>query len=78
MGHPHNSAAPHIISVTGPSQGNAVPFTTMTRGDPVPDRRESVRLMLGIGTRRRWRKGEAGQIGYARRWGDKQACNIFV
>ena len=50
----------------------------LTRGDLVPDRGESVRLMLGIGTRRRWRKGEAGQIGYARRWGNKQACNIFV
>ena len=34
MGHPHNSAAPHIMSVTGPSQGNAVPFTTIDKRGP--------------------------------------------
>ena len=66
------------MSVTGPNQGDAVPFTAIDKGDPVPDRGESVRLMLGIGTRRRWRKGKARQAEYARRRGDKQACNIFV
>ena len=50
----------------------------LTKGDPVPDRGESARLILGIVIRRCWGKGEAGQAGYTRAWGDKQVCNIFV
>jgi hypothetical protein len=75
MGHPHNSAAPHIMCVTGPSQGNAVPLTK--RGPSAGLRRVSEAY-----ARNRYsetlEKGRGGADRVRSQMGDKQACNIFV
>lgn len=34
MGGPHNSTVPHIMFVTGPSQGDALPFTAIDKRGP--------------------------------------------
>lgn len=55
-----NPTAPHIMSMSGPSQRRAVPLTAIDKRDPVPDHGESVRLTLGVGSREHVGKGPVG------------------
>ena len=51
MGGPHNSTVPHIMFVTGPSQGDTVPFTVIDKRGPSAG---SLRVSKAYYTRNRY------------------------
>ena len=61
--------------VTGPSQGDAVPFTTIDKRGPSAGSR---RVSEAYARNRYSETLGKGEAGIHSQMGDKQACNIFV